>query len=920
MLPKKEEAPKVLAAVPVAPAGVSTRSMATGEKMLEANPYAEQMAVTTPMQALSAFNRLQEQFDSALANNDDAEAVAIFRLADQFEREVLKPNGISRFVDRAARTVSQYGDPAIAESYANMNIGGFRRKAVARGVNIDELLTKSSPRGLRANYPELSFGDAEKLAQVNLGNYSAEEHVDAPVMNEKARILKRFPDDPDTRQAMFNRLEEGHAMLESQFNDVGTQAERARVAPDLGRMAFATDTDFDIVGPSMRSLVHVFRAVKSIEEPVEGVAGAPTRSNERVLESAVSTLALVHKEAPAYAPDVMRMLANGVVDEREIAAGMTPAALAHRLVLLAPAVRAVEKVAAVYFPGNEPEQKTARANYTRTMLRGIANDKGVGLYEPNAEADQAAARLIEKTTVLAVDPGDPTASIAVAAQATGLDPSVVTRRQVEQAVKSKRLTPEQGVEVTSAMQTISAAESDSRVRDVYQVVKDTDTTSHPFSDLVAELRIPNDPHNPQRQAAAVAIEAVRRKGRPAAGGAPVPFGSIDEALAAAAGLPSDAASSKDFAERSKLGQARRGYDAIWGSVFDASKSDLSRRLESGMRTASMRLAGVRAFFTDEDALDAARRDFLEGSTKIGAVTIKHADLVQNDAELDYLIGHTHEHPDGVPELRGKNPYAGAARFRAFADRALMQGWLVYDPAKGTLAINSNVDPKSFRVKGGGDTKVTFDAPWIAPDMKITVDAFDPVGVATAMGAIAFQSNIEDPKARVAEWARQAASLASVGGTVSNLDGSMAALREYGPELRQIAGGSTASGGPVRDLVEMMSNRVVDHLGAGGQRGRSRLQAAEAAKQEEAAKLRQTRQELELRAKYGNKNEMSQNTVVAAAARMAAADAAAGGGSATALFPGAVEAVLKAGAPPESEEDDADGGSVLLPHQRRVLEP
>jgi len=918
---KNKEASKVFAAGPVAPAGVSTRSLASGEKMLEDNPYAEPMAVTTPMQALSAFNRLQEQFDSALANKAEAEAVAIFRLADQFEREVLKPNGISRFVDHAARTVAQYGDPEIAKSYANMNIGGFRRKAVERGVDIDDLLTKSSPRGLRANYPELSYGDAEKLAQANLGNYSAEEHVDAPIVFEMARIINRFPDNLDTRQAMFNRLKEGHAMLESQFSDVGTPAERARVAPDLGRLAYATDTDSDIIGPFMRSLVNVFQSVESVEGTGDGLVGAPTRSKERVLESAVATLAFVYKEAPAYAPDVMRMFAKGFVDEREIATGMTPAALAHRLVRLAPAVRAVEEAAAVFFPGNEPDQKNARAEYTRTMLRGIANDKGVGLYEPDAEADQKAARLLEKTTVLAVDPGDPTAAIAVAAQATGREPIAVIRRQVEQAVKSNRLTQAEGDEVMSAMQTISVAESDPRVRDVYQVVKDTDPTSHTFSVLVDELRIPgSDPHNPQRQAAAAAIDSARSKGRPAAGGAPMLFKSVDAALAKSAGLPSDAAASDDFATRSKLGQVRRGYDAIWGLVFDSSESDLSRRLESGMRTASRTIAGVRAWFTDEDAPDAMRRDFLEGSTKIGGVTIKHADLVQNDAELDYLIGLTHVRPDGVPELRGKNPYSAAARFRAFADRALMQGWLVYDPGKGTLAINSKVDPKSFRVKGGGDTKVTFDAPWIAPDVQITVDVFDPVGVATAMGAVTFQSDIEDPEARRAEWARRAASLASVGGTVRNLDGSMAALRQYGPELRRATGGSTASGGPVRDLVQMVANRVVDQLGAGGQRGRSKLQAAEAAKQEEAAKLRQTRNELALKAKYDKNNGLSPATVVNAAARLAAASTKDTGGDPIDAMPRAVDAVLKANVTPsESEEDDEDDDSVLLPHQFRVLE-
>ena len=249
----------------------------------------------------------------------------------------------------------------------------------------------------------------------------------------------------------------------------------------------------------------------------------------------------------------------------------------------------------------------------------------------------------------------------------------------------------------------------------------------------------------------------------------------------------------------------------------------------------------------------------------------------------------------------------------------MQGWLVYDPDKGTLAINSKVVPKSFRVKGGGDTKVTFDAPWIAPDVQITVDVFDPVGVATAMGAVTFQSDIEDRKARVAEWSRRAASLASVGVTVGNLDGSMAALRQYGPELRQMAGGSSAAGGPVLDLFQLVSNRVVDHFGAAGQRGRSKLQAAEAAKQEEAAKLRQTRHEWALKAEYDKKKGLSPNTVVNAAARLAAADAAAGGGNATALMPGAVEAVRNAVAPPESEEDDDDGSSVLLPHQFRVLE-
>lgn len=868
--------------------------------------------------AFQTFHRFHGEFESALRAKNYARAVEVFKMADKFEAEVMKPNGLTTMVRNLAQHHYENGDKVSAESMEESTIDGLRRKAIEYNFNLPEHLSKATPEGILANFPSVERPDAEKISQYRLGAYTADRYFDAPVVAEKARLLQRFGDDPDTLQSTFRRLEEGHAMLESLFSGVGTAAERARVAPDLGRLAFATDTDFAIVGPSMQSLVNVFQAVESIEEPGEGLAGAPSRSKERVLESAVSTLAFVHKEAPAYAPDVMRMFANGFVDEREIATGMTPAALAHRLVLLAPAVRAVEEAAAVYFPGNEPEQKTARADYTRTMLRGIANDKGIGLYEPNAAADQKAMRLIENTTVLSVDPGDPTAAIAVAAQATGLEPSVVIRQQVDQAVKSRRLTPEQGVEVTSAMQTISAAESDSRVKDVYQVVKDTDTTAHPFSDLVAELQIPgSDPHNPQRKAAAVAIDSVRSKGRPAAGGPPVPFGSIDEALAAAAGLPSDAAASDEFAVRSKFGQARRGYDAIWEAVYSSAFPDTSRDFEAARRDISGKIAAFGALFTNEDALDAKRRDFLEGSTKIGAATIKHADLVQNEAELDYLIGQTDEHPDGVPELRAAD--SAAERFRAFADRALMQGWLVYDPGKGTLAINSKVDPKSFRVKGGGDTEVTFDAPWIAPDMKITVDAFDPEGVATAMGAITFQSNIEDPAARVAEWSRRAASLASVGGTVRNLDGSMAALRQYGPELRQMAGGSSAAGGPVLDLVQMLSNRVVDHFGAGGQRGRSRLQEAEAAKQKAVVDLNLARAKAKYEAEAAAKQGLSPTTLANTAARLAAADAAAGGGSSTALFPGAVEAVRNAVAPPESEEDDEDGGAVLLPRQMSVLE-
>ena len=148
---------------------------------------------------------------------------------------------------------------------------------------------------------------------------------------------------------------------------------------------------------------------------------------------------------------------------------------------------------------------------------------------------------------------------------------------------------------------------------------------------------------------------------------------------------------------------------------------------------------------------------------------------------------------------------------------------------------------------------------------------------------------------------------------------MAALRQYAPELRQMAGGSSAAGGPVRDLVQMVANRVADHLGAAGQRGRSKLQAAEAAKQEEAAKLRQTRHEWALKAEYDKKKGLSPTTVVNAAARLAAASTKDTGGDPIDAMPRAVDAVRNAAVLPEPSEDDEDGGSMLPSHLLSVLE-
>ena len=76
----------------------------------------------------------------------------------------------------------------------------------------------------------------------------------------------------------------------------------------------------------------------------------------------------------------------------------------------------------------------------------------------------------------------------------------------------------------------------------------------------------------------------------------------------------------------------------------------------------------------------------------------------------------------------------------------------------------------------------------------------------------------------------------------------------------------------------------------------------------------------LKAKYEKNNGLSPATVVNAAARLAAASTKDTGGDPIDAMPRAVDAVLKAKVTPsESEEDDEDGGSVLLPHQFRVLE-
>ena len=83
----------------------------------------------TRTQLLQGYNELLENFDSALVNQEYGKAVRIYKLADQVEREVLRPSGLSAFASRNAQLAREFDDAATAKIYEDLSIGGFRRAA-----------------------------------------------------------------------------------------------------------------------------------------------------------------------------------------------------------------------------------------------------------------------------------------------------------------------------------------------------------------------------------------------------------------------------------------------------------------------------------------------------------------------------------------------------------------------------------------------------------------------------------------------------------------------------------------------------------------------------------------------------------------------------------------------------------------------
>lgn len=820
-------------------------SQPTSSKMVLAAPPPEEKArpgvQVTRTQLLQGYNELLENFDSALVNQEFGKAVRIYKLAEQVEREVLRPSGLSAFASRNAQLAREFDDVATAKIYEDLSIGGFRRAATARGVNIDHFISTKTAQGIRANFTDVAENDAAKMEQVNFGKYDGD---DAPIVREKMRIIDNTGNDAHTRQQMFRVLDESANLLESSFDHLGTKAERSRFAVTFARHAMVSNVEPSQFAPAMDALLGFGQKALTLPGvPASGLVvddeGSPPRppSAEKVFNFASTTLATIRKTRPGYEPAVTRMLSEGLVAPEDVPEGQTAEGLAAGLATLAPLVSQIERVAQSMTSGMDEASISARRTFAKTALRAFAAQKNLDLFKPDPTLDSGANALLGNVMAYAADPSDTSALVGVVAASSGVTQAGVVNSALDDAVANNKLEQAKATEIKQAITTKQEVEGSPELQDLYGLMH-SDVGTGVFAKLAQQ--VPNDPYVAERIAFANRIDAANdaaKKG--AAVKAPTPHATVDHALAASLGIDRDS-STLSRQEKDKLERAKAAYTAIWNPIFLGSRVGSANRFwERVGLSGSLGLTEVAALFTDETVDAAARRKLLDKDLKIGRATLKYADLFPTDKAVDAFL-----YPESISSTRatGEGVYATlpvharrAAMIKDAVDRGLREGWLVWDADKNTLANATNTTAEQVRdaQKKSGDsapTKVVLKSNDILPGAEVAFDLAKPGDFAAATRFIMLKPSPDQAAAdAINEWRAAQATYARKGELVASYESAYSTFKKAGPLIRSFltegSGQKKSSGRGSSAGFDALAVRQMLNLGLGasGQDAMTRME-------------------------------------------------------------------------------------------------
>ena len=723
------------------------------------------MVRTTHKEAIRAYQGIIEKFEKALdPGGKRADVLKYYKLAEQFEKEVLKPNGITGFFTQMAHVAARTGDAHTAKTYEDMSLAGLRRKAAQAGVSMDVLFDTATVEGLEANFPELERPLLEKLALQAGGAYPANEHSDAPIISEIARYMKQYPTDSHMVKIQADKLLNLFSFMESTYPDKGTTAQRAHEAITLARMGDTTGADPALTQGAYTSLVDLFEIVHTVPDhapdnsSLVGLSeGAPAIEAQRkptaseALNAASTVFSAIHKTAPAYASAVFRMLDQNVIDPEAVVKGISTQEFAAKLVKLAPAISSIEDVALNRFPDNP----YARHKLTKTLLHGVALSNNVSLYESDADRDDEARKAVRDLMALVVDPDDFSALVGLQSQV--VESAVVVREAVARAVEAGDLTQADADKFLESMRALDEFEDDRAAQMLARLFADKRPDGTPFS---TEARKIGGPYVTERLKVARQLDKAWQEVLKGAGVTDAPvttFDSVEDALAHSLGLDYEKRDSWTRNDRDKFALAVQNYMALWKNFALYGFVDVARELEQRWTGIKLWTAGAKAAFTDEEISAARRRVFLNSSVKIKGTELRYEDLFPEDDQIDAFV-----------ELKGKpRRFAGAVYrvqlLKGAVDRGLREGWLQWDPERGAIMHNPQLTAEKYRKakeaserpKGETVGVVTFDAPWISASTTETVDMKNRLDVAVAMRAMASSDHDGgDAAANEAAW-RQA---------------------------------------------------------------------------------------------------------------------------------------------------------------------
>lgn len=802
----------------------------TSAKAVLAAPPPEEQArpgvQVTRTQLLQGYNELLESFDSALANEEYGKAVRIYKLADQVEREVLHPSGLSAFASRNAQLAREFGDAATAEIYEGLSIGGFRRAAAARSVNIDQFISTKTAQGIRANFPDVSENDAAKMELVNFDKYEGD---DAPIVYEKMQILADTSIGASTRQRMFRVYEDSANLLESRYSTMGTKVERSRFAVTFAHHAMKTNVDPSQFAPAMDALIGFGRKALTLPgAPASGPGvddgGAPPRlpSDEKVFNFAAATLAAIHTKRQGYESAVTRMLSEGLVTPEDVPEAQTAEGLASGLAALAPLVSHIERVAQSTTPGMDAASISARQTFAKTMLRAFAMEKNLDLFKPDHTLDAGATALLRNVTEYAVNPDDTSALLGMVASSSGVTPIGLISSALDDAVDQKKIEPGEALEIKQAIATKQEVEGNPGLRDLHDLMH-SDAGTSVFATLARQVR--DDPYVAERTELANRLDAANDEAKKSdAVKAPTPHATVNDALAASLGIARDSRT-LSWEERDRLRQAQIAYAQIWKTkALGLEFNNINRTLENLGRDIGFVGSRVGAWFTDDTVAEAQWRKFLKRDLKIGDAVMSYSDLFPT-WDLRNRFGADEDHRQDM--------------IKEAVDLGLKEGWLKWDAKRNKLANTPNITAKQIRAaqKKSGDsspTKVVLKSNDILPGEEVTFDLREPGDFVAATRFIMLKpSQGQDAEDASNKWRAARDTYAREGELVAGYESAYSTVKtKAAPLIRRFlteGSGQKKSSGQVSNagLNPLVVQRLLN-LGLGESSQKAMLQMEQAA--------------------------------------------------------------------------------------------